>query len=98
MPSPKMRAAALPRRRSKAALVVLGNSIALYNPPIRVAEEFAMLDVLSGGRLIAGFPVGTSMDTNYAYGTIPALPREKYAEAADPIRQSCAAVRPFHLT
>ncbi len=43
-----------------------GNSIiALYNPPLRVAEEFAMLDVLSGGRLVAGFPVGTSMDTNY---------------------------------
>ncbi len=60
---------ALTRRTSKAALVVLGNSIALYNPPLRVAEEeFAMLDVLSGGRLVAGFPVGTSMDTNYAYG------------------------------
>jgi hypothetical protein len=29
------------------ALVVLGSSIALYEPPIRVAEEFAMLDVLS---------------------------------------------------
>src|SRR5260370_12498039 len=95
MPSPKMRAAALPRRRSKAALVVLGNSIALYNPPIRVAEEMAMLDVLSGGRLIAGFPVGTSMDTNYAYGTIPALTREKYAEAHDLIRKAWAADEPF---
>jgi hypothetical protein len=72
MPSPNIMAATLTRRTSKAALVVLGNSIALYNPPIRVAEEFAMLDVLSGGRLVAGFPVGTSMDTNYAYGTIPA--------------------------
>jgi hypothetical protein len=39
---------------SNAALVAMGNSIALDNPPIRVAEEFAMLDVLSGGRLIAG--------------------------------------------
>ena len=65
MPSPNIMAATLTRRTSKAALVVLGNSIALYNPPIRVAEEFAMLDVLSGGRLVAGFPVGTSMDTNY---------------------------------
>ena len=68
MPSPNIMAATLTRRTSKATLVVLGNSIALYNPPIRVAEEFAMLDVLSGGRLVAGFPVGTSMDTNYAYG------------------------------
>jgi hypothetical protein len=30
------------------ALVMFGSSIALYEPPIRVAEEFAMLDVLSG--------------------------------------------------
>ena len=42
---------------AKAALVVLGNSIALYNPPIRVAEEFAMLDVHLGraaGRRLPG--------------------------------------------
>jgi hypothetical protein len=72
MPSPCLMAAALARRTSRAALVVLGSSIALYDPPIRVAEEFAMLDVISGGRLVAGFPVGTSMDTNYAYGRVPA--------------------------
>src|SRR6202789_391954 len=60
MPSPNLMAAALTRRTSRAALVVLGNLIALYNPPVRVAEEFAMLDVMSGGRLVAGFPVGTS--------------------------------------
>jgi hypothetical protein len=38
-----------------------------------------MLDVISGGRLIAGFPVGTPMDTNFCYGQIPALTRDKYA-------------------
>ena len=76
MPSPNIMAAALARRTSHANLVVLGNSIALYNPPVRVAEEFAMLDVLCGGRLVAGFPVGTSMDTNFCYGEIPALSRE----------------------
>jgi alkanesulfonate monooxygenase SsuD/methylene tetrahydromethanopterin reductase-like flavin-dependent oxidoreductase (luciferase family) len=83
MPSPNIMAAALARRTSRAALVVLGNSIALYNPPLRVAEEFAMLDVLSGGRLVAGFPVGTSMDTNFAYGVTPATLRERYYEAHD---------------
>jgi alkanesulfonate monooxygenase SsuD/methylene tetrahydromethanopterin reductase-like flavin-dependent oxidoreductase (luciferase family) len=95
MPSPNIMAASLARSTSKAALVVLGDSIALYNPPIRVAEEFAMLDVLSGGRLVAGFPVGTSMDTNYAYGTVPALTREKYAEAHELIRRAWAAREPF---
>jgi alkanesulfonate monooxygenase SsuD/methylene tetrahydromethanopterin reductase-like flavin-dependent oxidoreductase (luciferase family) len=83
MPSPNIMAASLARRTSDAALVVLGNSIALYNPPIRVAEEFAMLDVISGGRLVAGFPVGTSMDTTYVYGQTPSTLRDKYQEAHD---------------
>ncbi len=95
MPSPNLMAAALSRRTSRAALVVLGNSIALYNPPIRVAEEFAMLDVISGGRLVAGFPVGSSMDTNYCYGTIPAETRERYAEAHELIVRAWAEDEPF---
>ncbi|HEX5228462.1 MAG TPA: LLM class flavin-dependent oxidoreductase [Bryobacteraceae bacterium] len=95
MPSPSIIAASLARRTDDAALVVLGASIALYNPPIRVAEEFAMLDCISGGRLVAGFPVGTSMDTNYCYGTIPGLTREKYREAHELIRRAWAAREPF---
>jgi len=95
MPSPNIIAAGLARRTKDAALVVLGNSIALYNPPIRVAEEFAMLDCISGGRLVAGFPVGTSMDTNYCYGQIPALTREKYAEAHELIIKAWTTRDPF---
>ncbi len=88
MPSPNIMGAAMARRTRNANLVILGNSIALYNPPVRVAEEFAMLDVLSGGRLIAGFPVGTSMDVNYCYGEVPATLREKYREAHDLIMRA----------
>jgi alkanesulfonate monooxygenase SsuD/methylene tetrahydromethanopterin reductase-like flavin-dependent oxidoreductase (luciferase family) len=81
MPSPNIMAASLARRTSDAAIIVMGNSLPLYNPPIRVAEEFAMLDCISGGRLVAGFPVGSSMDTNFAYGANPATLRAKYYEA-----------------
>ncbi len=88
MPSPNLMASALARRTRDAAVVVMGNSIALYNPPLRVAEEFAMLDVISGGRLVAGFPVGTSMDTNFAYGVPGAQLRERYYEAHDLIMQA----------
>jgi alkanesulfonate monooxygenase SsuD/methylene tetrahydromethanopterin reductase-like flavin-dependent oxidoreductase (luciferase family) len=95
MPSPNLIAATLARRTQDVALVVLGNSIALYNPPVRVAEEFAMLDCISGGRLVAGFPVGTSMDTNYCYGQIPALTREKYLEAHDLIMRAWRSREPF---
>src|SRR6266403_1107724 len=95
MPSPNIIAAGLARRTSRAAICVIGNSIALYNPPIRVAEEFAMLDVISGGRLIAGFPVGTPMDTNFCYGQIPALTRDKYAEAHELIMRAWASDEVF---
>src|SRR5437899_7879860 len=87
-------AAALARRATGWMLLALGNSIALYNPPIRVAEEFAMLDVMSGGRLIAGFPVGTSMDTNYCYGVNPATLRDRYREAHDLIIKAWAMREP----
>jgi alkanesulfonate monooxygenase SsuD/methylene tetrahydromethanopterin reductase-like flavin-dependent oxidoreductase (luciferase family) len=83
MPSPNIMAATLARRTRDVAIIVLGNSIALYNPPVRVAEEFAMLDCISGGRLIAGFPVGSSSDTNFAYGQSPATLRDKYHEAEE---------------
>ncbi len=83
MPSPNLMASVMARQSKDVAIIVMGNSIALYDPPIRVAEEFAMLDCISGGRLVAGFPVGTSMDTTYAYGANPSTIREKYAEAED---------------
>ncbi len=83
MPSPNLIASSLARRTTNTAICVMGNSLALYNPPTRVAEEFAMIDVISGGRLIAGFPVGTPMDTTYAYGTNPSQLRQRYHEAHD---------------
>src|SRR5207248_5624638 len=89
--SPTLMAAALARRTSRAKLVVLGNSVALYDPPTRVAEEMAMLDVISGGRLIAGFPVGTPMDTVYCYGENPATLREKYREGVELILRAWTA-------
>ena len=42
-----------------------------------------MIDCISGGRLIAGFPVGSPMDTSYCYGQNPSQLRERYAEAHD---------------
>ena len=83
MPSPNLIATALARRTRDVAICVMGNSLALYNPPVRVAEEMAMIDCISGGRLIAGFPVGTPMDTCYAYGQNPSTLRDRYYEAND---------------
>jgi alkanesulfonate monooxygenase SsuD/methylene tetrahydromethanopterin reductase-like flavin-dependent oxidoreductase (luciferase family) len=95
MPSPNLIAAGLSRRTRDAAIVVMGNSLALYNPPVRVAEEFAMLDCISGGRLVAGFPVGTPMDTCYAYGINPSQLRDRYYEAHDLIMKAWREPDPF---
>jgi alkanesulfonate monooxygenase SsuD/methylene tetrahydromethanopterin reductase-like flavin-dependent oxidoreductase (luciferase family) len=95
MPSPNLIASALARRTRDTALCVMGNSLALYNPPVRVAEEFAMLDCISGGRLIAGFPVGTPMDTCYAYGMNPSSLRDRYHEAHDLIMKAWKTPEPF---
>jgi alkanesulfonate monooxygenase SsuD/methylene tetrahydromethanopterin reductase-like flavin-dependent oxidoreductase (luciferase family) len=95
MPSPNLVAATLARRTRDAALCVMGNSLALYNPPTRVAEEMAMLDCISGGRLIAGFPVGTPMDTCFAYGQNPSQLRARYMEAHDLVMRAWQAEEPF---
>ena len=58
MPSPNIMAACLARRTTHAKLVILGNVLTLYDHPLRVAEEIAMLDVISGGRVVSGQVVG----------------------------------------
>jgi alkanesulfonate monooxygenase SsuD/methylene tetrahydromethanopterin reductase-like flavin-dependent oxidoreductase (luciferase family) len=95
MPSPNIIAAALARQCPEANIVVLGDSVALYNPPLRVAEELAMLDCITGGRMVAGFPVGSPMDTIYAYGQNPATLRERYQEGVELILRAWQADEVF---
>ena len=79
VPNPCLIAAALAPLTRRAALCILGNPLPLLNP-LRVAEEYAMVDVLSGGRLVAGFPRGVPQ--NYAaYGVDPEHSRAKLEEA-----------------
>ena len=91
MPSPNLIASSLSRRTTDTAICVMGNSLALYNPPTRVAEEFAMIDCISGGRLIAGFPVGTPMDDCFAYGQNPSPAPRALLRSARPGDEGLAA-------
>ena len=88
MPSPNLIASVLARSTTSAKLCILGNSVALYDPPTRVAEEMAMIDVISGGRLIAGFPVGSPQDTCFAYGKNPSELRQRYHESVEFIKEA----------
>ena len=54
-----------------------------------------MLDLISGGRLIAGFPVGSPMDTCYAYSMKPSEVRERWFECHDLIMRAWQEYKPF---
>jgi alkanesulfonate monooxygenase SsuD/methylene tetrahydromethanopterin reductase-like flavin-dependent oxidoreductase (luciferase family) len=82
MPSPNLVAAAVARETSRIKIAVVGNALPLYDPPTRVAEEMAMIDNISGGRLIAGFVVGGGPEY-YSFSVNPAFAREKFQEAHD---------------
>ena len=85
MPSPNVMGSVLARATSgmNTAIVQMGATLPTTNPPIRVAEEYAMLDCISGGRLVAGMPLGSPMDVNLCYGISPIEQRERYYEAHD---------------
>jgi alkanesulfonate monooxygenase SsuD/methylene tetrahydromethanopterin reductase-like flavin-dependent oxidoreductase (luciferase family) len=57
MNSPNLMAAAAAQRTSRLKLLIYGNLLPLHQP-LRLAEELAMIDCLSGGRLISGFARG----------------------------------------
>jgi alkanesulfonate monooxygenase SsuD/methylene tetrahydromethanopterin reductase-like flavin-dependent oxidoreductase (luciferase family) len=83
MPSPNLMGSVLAKLTNgqKVAIVQMGSTLPTSNPPIRVAEEYAMLDCISGGRLVAGLPLGSPMDVNLCYGITPIEQRERYREA-----------------
>jgi alkanesulfonate monooxygenase SsuD/methylene tetrahydromethanopterin reductase-like flavin-dependent oxidoreductase (luciferase family) len=62
MPNPDLVASALAyiteSERLETAIFPMGRSLGKAREPVRVAEEYAMIDVISGGRLVAGFPSG----------------------------------------
>jgi alkanesulfonate monooxygenase SsuD/methylene tetrahydromethanopterin reductase-like flavin-dependent oxidoreductase (luciferase family) len=74
-------------------LAMLGNLIPLLNP-IRVAEEYAMLDVMSGGRLIAGMIRGVPHEY-IAYNVVPDESRERLREAHALIVKAWTEPEPF---
>ena len=72
MPSPNLIASTLARRTRDTAICVMGKQPRPLQPPRPGWRKSSpCLDCISGGRLIAGFPVGSPMDTCYAFGPEP---------------------------
>lgn len=96
MPSPNLMASILARQTSRVRIAVVGNALPLYDPPTRVAEEFAMIDCISGGRLIAGMVVGGGPEY-YSSSINPAQARERFQEAHDIIKRAWTEPGPFEF-
>src|SRR5581483_10647172 len=75
MPAPNLIASALIQRTSKVKIAILGRALPLVGNPLTIAEEFAMLDNLSRGRIITGFVRGIGTEY-HATGLSPALSHE----------------------
>src|ERR1700683_1617308 len=81
-PAAPLMLAAVARVTSKARLLILGNPIANRHQPVRVAEEMAMIDILSHGRLEAGFVRGVPYEILPANSN-PVRMNERHWEALD---------------
>jgi alkanesulfonate monooxygenase SsuD/methylene tetrahydromethanopterin reductase-like flavin-dependent oxidoreductase (luciferase family) len=82
MPAPNLIASALIQRTKTIKIAILGRALPLTNYPIFIAEEYAMLDNLSRGRIIAGFVRGIGAEY-HSSGTNPYFSHERFHEAHD---------------
>jgi alkanesulfonate monooxygenase SsuD/methylene tetrahydromethanopterin reductase-like flavin-dependent oxidoreductase (luciferase family) len=82
MPSPNLVAMALVQRTKRIRIGILGNALPLRDHPLRVAEEVAMLDVISGGRIYCGIVRGIGLEY-YSFGINPTHSEERFQEAHD---------------
>ncbi|ADG89224.1 luciferase [Thermobispora bispora] len=87
MPSPQVTAAAIAQRTERMR-IGLAASIITFDWPVRVAEDYAMIDVMSGGRL--DFGVGRGYQPaefrNMGKGDKQAVSREIFNESLEIIR------------
>jgi alkanesulfonate monooxygenase SsuD/methylene tetrahydromethanopterin reductase-like flavin-dependent oxidoreductase (luciferase family) len=95
-PNPIVLAAAASQRTKRVKIALLGPLMPLTNP-VRVAEELAMLDSISGGRVIALFLRGTPNEhrTYSSDGLASPETREITQEATKLVLKAWQEPRPF---
>jgi alkanesulfonate monooxygenase SsuD/methylene tetrahydromethanopterin reductase-like flavin-dependent oxidoreductase (luciferase family) len=86
MNSPNLLAAAAAQRTRRMKLLIYGNLLPLHDP-LRLAEELAMLDCLSNGRLVCGFARGIPREYNVYKVPLPES-RARFEEAWEIIRRA----------
>jgi alkanesulfonate monooxygenase SsuD/methylene tetrahydromethanopterin reductase-like flavin-dependent oxidoreductase (luciferase family) len=86
MNSPNIMAASAAQRTRRLKLLIYGNLLPLHDP-LRLAEELAMLDCLSNGRIVSGFARGIPREHN-VYKVPLRDSRARFEEAWEIIRRA----------
>jgi alkanesulfonate monooxygenase SsuD/methylene tetrahydromethanopterin reductase-like flavin-dependent oxidoreductase (luciferase family) len=89
-----MSAAILARQTKRAKIALMGNILPIQDNPIMVAEQIAMADLISGGRIISGFVRGIGVETWWANAN-PVHNRERFEECHDLIIKCWTEPGPF---
>jgi alkanesulfonate monooxygenase SsuD/methylene tetrahydromethanopterin reductase-like flavin-dependent oxidoreductase (luciferase family) len=87
-------AAILAKTTKRVKIVLLGNPTPVALNPLRLAEELAMIDMISGGRLVPGWVRGAGSE-QLANNANPAYNREYFDEAHDLILAAWTRPGPF---
>ena len=87
-------AAILARITRRARIVLLGNVLPIWDDPLFLAEELAMIDMISQGRLVTGWVRGTGRES-IAHNAQPPYNWERFQEAHDFIVKTWTTPGPF---
>jgi len=87
-------ASILAKTTKRVKIVLLGNPTPVVSNPLRLAEELAMIDMISGGRLVPGWVRGAGSE-QLANNANPAYNREYFNEAHDLVIAAWTKPGPF---
>src|SRR6266581_979177 len=75
-------ASILARETKKSKIIILGNILPIWDDPLWLAEQLAMIDMISYGRLVSGFVRGGGRES-VSHNAPPHFNRERFEEAHD---------------
>ncbi len=89
-----MEAAILARITRRAKIVLLGNILPIWDDPLWLVEQLAIIDMISRGRLVSGWVRGTGRES-VAHNAPPPYNWERFQEAHEFIVKAWTTPGPF---
>ncbi|MSQ13261.1 MAG: LLM class flavin-dependent oxidoreductase [Dehalococcoidia bacterium] len=84
----------LARITNRVKIVIIGNLLPLWDDPLWLAEQIAVMDMISGGRVVCGWVRGTGRES-ISHNINPTINWERYQEAHDFVIKTWTTPGPF---